>query len=189
VKPDVLNKNVNIIHRPSSGRPSNSKPDPKDELLNQRIAQINQIQRKNINERPKSPNQIIGRKIGITDNSPRNKSPPKNNVIIGRPQSGREKIDKIYDRIEKINQQNNIERKAPNKVVIEKVNYEAKMLQNPIKISDPKKHYGANVNRDQINVGNKNNFLNAMRVEPTNNHRGIVNHNNGPKIVLINQRK
>lgn len=182
--------------RPQSAKINHNNINNND-AINNRIAQINQINRKIIAERPVSPVRLVNPIIKRQNSnvSPKNKSPPRNNVVVpSRPQSGREKSNLVAN-------SNN-----PKKVVIEKMNYDhIKLLQNPIKINEPiiKKpnyHYAMpHSNKDQIIVNNKNNFLNAMKPSDNNNighninqhliNRGQINNNNGPKIVLINQRK
>jgi hypothetical protein len=174
-----------------SARPQSAKLVAQNNDLHNKINQINQIARKNINQRVESPikvnpliNNIIKKPVG--QKSPRNRSPISDNRIniinnpISRPASGREKIN---------SGNNQVIIRNDNKVVIEKVNYDrALIMQNPSnqRINDHKKpnyQYGNN----QIMVNNKNNLINPSKVYENINSRPMSN--NGPRILNIGGRK
>jgi hypothetical protein len=191
-----------------SNRPQSAKvnmPPPQNDLKNKlnEVKQANdQLIRKNIGtplDRPASPGKALNNpllnnnKRQVVNSSPKNRSPPKNGPVPSRPSSGKEKTP-IYN-LNNVNNQINVNNQMllrnqnEKKIVIEKVNYQRGQIQ-PNKIVDPRKgNYQYNPSRDQLNVPNKNNLINAMR----NNNNPVQakmvspspNLNLGPKIVYI----
>jgi hypothetical protein len=84
----------------------------------------------------------------LINSSPKNKSPPRNNIL--RPSSG-SSGNSGKDRI--ISNNNPILLRNDKKVIIEKVNYERGSLQTPVKLIDPKK-----------GIINRNNPVNKPRI-------------------------
>lgn len=178
----LQNKPKIVDNKPVLSRPQSAKLGGNEKNVNNLI-----LRKNNSEQRPSSPGKILmpNKKI-VINNSPRNKSPIKEKPIninppVMRPNSGRDRIqNQVY---------NNIALNKPvlvrndKKVVIEKVNYE----KGSIPSKKPNYHY-INPPKEQILVNNRNNLVNAMKV----NEHHLLNRpssNQGPKIVYINQRK
>lgn len=188
----IYNSHNNPVdkNKPNSQRPQSAKVGGNNVDYHNKINQVNQIVRKNIaSERPKSPprgNPVNNYKNPLmkkpsSGNSPRNKSPLKDNRInyinnqILRPSSGKDKV----------HVHNPALLKNDKKVVYEKINYDRGIL-NPAKLIDQKKqNYHYNVQGNAL--GNKQNLLNAVKVNDHHINRGGIN--NGPKIVYISNKK
>jgi hypothetical protein len=204
-----LSANVNIQNNNKPIQQNNITPLPNkiQQELNKNRPIINNVFYSH--DRSKSPNIVLRKNLNIplSANSPRQKSPIKekymsnnqnNNVNVNKINLGPNRQimkspDKVQQQVKLINN---------NRVEIQKLNYDyVKMLQNV----DPKKgqnyHYVGNSNENakalvskennpKINI--KNNPLANNNFPPYQNllsrpPSGVKN--NGPKIVVINQRK
>jgi hypothetical protein len=188
---------VKQIVRPQSAKVG-SNPIPNNDL-NNKIHQINNINnqliRKNLSsDRPSDNNKVVNRinnnlvqniKKPVIGNSPRTRSPPKekliniNNNILIRPSSGKSNNS---------GNNNPVILRNDKKVIIEKINFDKAILQNPVRIIDKKQNYHYNMNQNVGGNKNVNNFMNNVKVD-NNRGGGVVNNQYGPKIVNINQRK
>jgi hypothetical protein len=200
--------NVNIQNNIKPNYPNNVMPNKIQQELNKnRVNNVNNLI--NYNDRAKSPNIVLRKNLNIplSANSPRQKSPIRekymsnnanNNVNVNKINLAQNRPimkspDKVHQQLKLINN---------NRVEIKKINYDhEKMLQNP----DPKKaqnyHYVRNSNENAKGLLSKENNpkMNIRNTPLVNNniqqYQYVLNrpasnvNNNGPKIVVINQRK
>ena len=186
-RPQVDNKVKPVNSRPNSAKVGSVNPEPNIKDKNY-PANNNVLLRKDNSERPASPKILnptpnYNLKRPIINNSPRKQSPLNDNLInmnapLLRPSSGKDRVSNNLNN-------NPILLRNDKKVLIEKVNYEKGALQ-PRGDKKPNYHY-LNPQKDQLIVNNRNNLVNAMKVNENLLHR--PSSNQGPKIVYINQRK
>jgi len=209
------NKNKEVHLRPQSANINHHQVNlnqvkPNLNMNNKNIQEPSKIRANIVNiynpsDRSKSPNLVIRRNINInvplSANSPRGKSPIREKYLSNQPNI---KVNQILNRpVIKSSEHNNINMMINNRNEIQRNNFDVIKLNQ---IPDPKKnqnyHYVGNSNenvkgilmKDKLMINNKNNPLLNRPNENIQQYQNLMNrpnsnNNNGPKIMVINQRK